>query len=75
AGAALEAEAHADALAELDRVVERLGLSARAWHRILRVARTIADLGGTERIESAHIAEAAAYRALDRRAGQAPRPE
>jgi magnesium chelatase family protein len=50
----------------LDQAHERLGLSARAYHRVLRVARTIADLAGVETIGAAQISEAVSYRILDR---------
>ena len=49
----------------LDRAVERLGLSARAYHRVLRVARTIADLADSTRIDAAHLSEAIQYRRFD----------
>jgi magnesium chelatase family protein len=50
----------------LRAAVQRLGLSARAYHRALRVARTIADLAGEERITPTHLREAVQFRSLDR---------
>ena len=59
-------EPDATSLDMLRTAMEKLKLSARAYSRILKVARTIADLEGAEKIQSQHIAEAIGYRNLDR---------
>lgn len=51
----------------LRQAVTRLGLSARAYHRVLKIARTIADLGRAGELSTAHVAEAIQYRSLDRK--------
>ncbi|MEO0866828.1 MAG: ATP-binding protein, partial [Pseudomonadota bacterium] len=64
AGAALDdwAAPDADGRALLSKVADRFGLSARGYHRVLRVARTIADLDGSEQVRKPHVAEAVSYR-------------
>jgi magnesium chelatase family protein len=51
----------------LRQAFDRLGLSARAYHKILKIARTIADLEGEENISVLHLSEARSYRSLDRK--------
>lgn len=55
-----------EGLGLLERAMERLKLSARAYGRIHKIARTIADLEGSEAIELPHLSEAIGYRSLDR---------
>ncbi|MBI5571545.1 MAG: YifB family Mg chelatase-like AAA ATPase [Desulfomonile tiedjei] len=56
-----------DSMSFIEKAVEKLGFSARAYHRILKLARTIADLDAAKEIQLPHVAEAIQYRTLDRR--------
>ena len=61
-----------EVLSLLQRAIDRLGLSARAYHRLLKVSQTIADLEGSARVRTVHAAEAIQYRTLDRQPARAP---
>ena len=56
-----------EAMKMLEKVFDKLDLSARAYDKVLRVSRTIADLEGSENIEASHIAQAVQFRSLDRK--------
>jgi magnesium chelatase family protein len=62
ASVARHCELDAAGRANLEAAIGRLGLSARGFHRVLKVARTIADLVGAERIEPVHLQEAIHFR-------------
>jgi magnesium chelatase family protein len=57
---------NAAGLGVLERAMQHFGLSARGYHRVLKVARTIADMNGRPQIEASHITEALTLRSLDR---------
>lgn len=62
----IDCRLHEDDAQFLENAIQKLGLSIRAWHRILKVSRTIADLDHSKTIERKHLAEAFSYRAMDR---------
>ena len=73
-GLALHCRAEAATLTMLARAMQQLALSARGYHRVLRVARTIADLAASPAVRIEHVAEAITLRQLDRRAAHFANP-
>lgn len=59
----------------MEKAFERMGLTARTYHKILRVARTIADLDYSEKVTEKHLKEAIAYRSLDKNIGDVKKGE
>ena len=53
--------------AYMERIYQKLQLSARAYHKIIKLSRTIADLAGSDRITTRHLSEAVCYRSLDKK--------
>ena len=51
----------------MEKAYDRMHLSLRSYHKILRVARTIADIGGSEKVELSHLSEALCYRSIEDR--------
>ena len=62
----IEATLSSEARETLENIMDRMGLSCRAYSRILKMARTIADLSNDDDIQPRHVAEASSYRFLDR---------
>jgi len=56
----------------MEQIYARLGLTARAYHKLLKVARTLADMDGGGRIENRHLNEAICYRSLDKKFWERP---
>ena len=68
-------EPDGDGLALMREAADAMRLSARGFHRVLKVARTLADLDGEERVRRMHLAEALSYRARTPTAARPPSPE
>ena len=56
----------------MEQIYQKLNLTARSYHKLLKVARTLADMDGEERIETRHLNEAICYRSLDKKFWERP---